>query len=196
MAKNYLKRHFTTREIVFLVILLVVLLIGLYFGLVFYPIQARVADLNAQREQLEFNMDVANARKAEYDNMKKELERIAASGDTTIMPLYKNNEQQEVLHACFQAIVGGLQERANISFATPSENDGVYSRNVSFSFRVTEADTEPGQTVYEKTRSILTALLTTGYRCLMTSLTFTPSGGDLLNGDVGVSTTIVFYELA
>ena len=53
MANKYLKRRFTLREKILLVVLLVVLLVGLYFGLVFYPIQSRSSKKSSCRWTLQ-----------------------------------------------------------------------------------------------------------------------------------------------
>lgn len=193
MAKNYLDRRFTLREIVLLVILLLVVIVGLYFGLVYYPIQARTDELNTEREELQLRHDVAEARKAQYDQMKAALEEInAGEGQLTAMPLYDNNAQQEVLADCFTTIFAGLD--VNITYSTPTLSDGIYSRTIQFSFTVSEPGVEAS--IYERTRSVLENLLHTGFRCLMTTLNLNPIGEDLLNGSISVSTTLVFYERA
>ncbi len=202
MANKYLNRRFTVREIVLLVVLLVVIIIGLYFGLVYYPIRQRTQELDAEREQLQEDLADAQIERNRYDDMQKELEEINKSeGLSTEMPQYNNNAQQETLSAHFSAIFAGLDENAvNIVFSQPqlTSDKKVYTRSVRLSFSVTSETKGDSATVYEKTRSVLHALLHTGFRCQMTSLNIGPQGrgDDLLNADVSVSTTIVFYERA
>lgn len=191
---NKLKRRFTTRETVLLVLLLVVLLVGLYFGLVYYPISTRTDEVNRQLDEVALQIDVAKQLKSDYDRMKAEVDRIHESGgDSTLMPQYNNNEQQEVLNACFAIIFAGMD--SNVSFGTPSAaNDGVRTRSVSFSFTVDESNSG-AQTAYEKAKSVLHQLMNTGFRCSMSSLTF-GNFSDLEHATtVHVNCSITFYEL-
>lgn len=189
------KRKFRPRDIVLVCILIVVAFIGLYFGAVYYPISSRSATLETQLEDAQLQIEVAKGLKADYDSMKAELERIEESGDDTVMPQYNNNKQQEVLVACFTRIFEGMP--VDISYrmqGTPA--DGVRTRTVSFSFTVNEAYTAEGQTVYAKTRSLLHALMTTGYRCSMSSLSLSPADGVLPDAaSIRVGCEINFYEL-
>ena len=59
---KYLKRRFSLREIIFMIILVAVLFFGLYFWLVYYPIQDRIAEFNAKKDELQLAIDVDKAR--------------------------------------------------------------------------------------------------------------------------------------
>ncbi len=195
MAKTPRAHRLSLRETILIVVLIIVLVIGLYFGLVYYPIQSRTTELEAQRIELQTQRAAADVKKADYDRMKAALDEIH-SGDepASEMPLYNNNGQQEVLAACFTTIFSGVD--VTITYSTPALEGNIYSRTVQFTFRVNEENKGAEQTVYDKTRSLLHALLHTGYRCLMTSLTFNTGNSGDLNGTVNVSTTVVFYERA
>ena len=194
MANKYLKRRFTLREKILLVVLLVVLLVGLYFGLVYYPISARTAEVNEQLEEVQLQMDVARALKVEYDRMKEELEKIKASGDETRMPDYNNNAQQETLNAIFNAIFADM--KADIGFNISEPSDGVRTRRVTFRFTVNEAYKYDAESVYDRAKDLVMALMTTGYRCSMSSLSLA-GGSDNLpdSASIGVTVVIDFYEL-
>ncbi len=196
MANKYLEHRFSLREMILLAILVIVVLVGLYFGLVFYPISTRTADLQDQLAETEVRITVANSLKAEYDRIVAELEEIKKSGDETLMPEYKNNEQQEKLAAVFTTIFAGME--SDISYGTPSapDDNDVRTRTITFNFTVNEANKGKEESVYYKVKSVLTQLVSTGFRCSMTTLTLSPGSGDLANDtSVRVSTTINFYEL-
>lgn len=195
MAKNYRNRTISTREILLLILLLLIIAIGLYFGLVYYPIHARMGELEQNRAELQVRKDAAELRKHNYDRMKAALEELRESEEPlTEMPPFNNNGQQEVLAARFSAIFKGLD--VTISYSDPVGGDDVYTRDVRFSFTVEEEKLAAGETVYQKTKSVLTSLLQTGFRCLMPSLTIAPIGGDILSDNVSVNLTLVFYERA
>lgn len=194
MAKRYLKRRFTLRETILLCILLAVLLLGLYFGLVFYPIQSRTQEFNKQLSEAENDLNDVQKDFAEYQSMKDELARIEMSGDDTIMP-ESTPEHELELQAKIDEILFGIDYRYRESTAT---EDGVKKRTVSLTFTVNETNKRDEEmTVYQKTRSILIALISTPYRSSMSSFSLNPSGSDLKESTaIGVTATIEFFELA
>ncbi len=194
MEKKGINRRFSTREMVICWILIVVLFLGLYFGLVYYPLNSRSAEVDKQLESVQSTINVEKLRKAEYDMMNAEIERVKEDGDTTVMPPYDNNKQQEALNALFVAALAGT-DNWSVSFGgEPRLQDGVRIRTVAFSYTVNAVE---GSTVFEQAREVLSALMTTGFRCALTDLTLVPSGdGDAEGADaLGVNCTIVFYEL-
>lgn len=199
MADNkYLKRKFTTREIILLIVLFIVLFIGLYFALVYYPLRQANQDLDEQLGDVDQKLVVAQALKNNYDNQKAALESFKASG-TAKMPKC-TDEQQKVLYNHFVVTVFGREDFARFSWSTPTEPDaGVRQRRVSISFTVSEADVSgaAGQTVYDRTVSMLHGLMNSGFRCAMTALSLSAEGGDSLETatSINVSTSITFYEL-
>lgn len=197
MANKYLKKKLSLRENILLLVLFAILVLGLYFGLVFYPIRSRTAELNNELNNVEVQINLARIEKQAYDDMKAELERIQESGDTTVMPQYKNNEQQEVLAACFTTIFAGMNGHWTIQYGgEPALNDGIRTRNVSFSFTVDESTKGAEATVYDKARSVLVALMTTGFRCSMSYLFLSPGEDGLEEAKtLSVACTISFYEL-
>ncbi len=194
MANKYLKRRFTLRETILLGVLLVVLLLGLYFGLVFYPIQSRTADVDAQLEVVAQQKDDAMDDKREYDRMKAELARIEESGDTTVMPKHSGAHYLELLDKINQ-ILEGIDHPVPNNISEPRE--GIVTRTISLTFTVTEANKGSSPTVYDKVHSVLTELITTGYRCSMQRLTLQPGDAGVQGStSVTVSVVIEFFELA
>lgn len=180
---KYLKRRFSLREIIFMIILVAVLFFGLYFWLVYYPIQDRIAEFNAKKDELQLAIDVDKARETQYDKMKAELDEIMKEEAPTRMPKFDNINN---LTDKFAEIFADKNANEGINYNAPSLKDGIYERTLQFTFKATG---------YEDAKGILLQLLGTGYRCLMSNLSFQPDG-NLNDGSVSVSTTITFYEVS
>lgn len=196
MAKRYLKRRFTVRETILLCILLAVLLLGLYFGLVFYPIQSRTHEYNDKLAVAEKNLNDVQEDFAEYQRMKNELARIELSGDKTVMPDHTGEHYRELVD-----LINGILDQIDHPFTTSSSapQDNVVTRTISLNFTVTEENKGTAATVYDKVRSVLTALMSTGYRSSMRTLRLSAGGGTtgLQNAtSITVYTEIEFFELA
>lgn len=196
MKSKHLKRRFTVLEIVIVCLLGLALFLGIYFGAVYYPWATRMDTVERELASTEALLTAAQIRKAEYDMMKAENEKTAGE-DRAVMPPYDQNRQQGVLNELFTGILSGTRDWRISYGGEPSLNaDGVRVRNVSFSFTVDGESTAEGATVYGKTKSVLHALMSTGYRCSMSTLSLTPSPSDLENAtSIGVSCSINFYEL-
>ncbi len=191
MANKYLKRRFNLREIILMIILLAVLFIGLYLWLVYYPLRDRSDEVQREAEELQLQIDIERAREARYDAWKKELEEIAKvdPSEQTFMPKYSNDHELELTGKfidIFAGIAGGMNG-SNVQ-----SSDGVYKRNVSFTFTVTNENKGTFATPYLKVKDVLHKLTHTGWRCQMTNLSF----GDTKADSMTVSCNIVFYEVA
>ena len=182
--QNLMTRRFTTREKVLLLILIVILLVGLYFFLVYYPIERQLNDIEEQKQEILEKQDVANIREAKYDSMKAELEEIFAKpeDEITTMPEYDNFQE---LMRKFNVIFEGTEPQLTFSHEQRSDS-GVVSRPIQFRFNAEN---------YDKAKSVIRALTTTGYRCLMTNLTVSPASGDVESDALTISGTITFYEI-
>lgn len=185
-----LKRTFTRREIILMLLLALIALAGLYFYAVHYPIVNRMAQIDAETEDVLFQTDVANVRLGLYNSMKAELEEIFAMPEDqlTVMPAY-DNFQTLLRH--FNTIFEGHEPVLN--FDTVKMNGNIAERTVRFTFSAQN---------WPEAREILTRLTGTGYRCLLDSLSFTPveqenreDAGDVQNSPLKVTGSITFYEL-
>lgn len=185
-----LMRSFTRREKVLLVLLAVIVLIGIYVLAVRNPTRARVAELEAESEDLDLQTDMASAMLMRYTAMQLELEEIKSmpADRLTYMPDYANNRQEE-LFARFNGIFLGMDPR--ITFPEVRFQDGIATRPVDFDFEAAE---------YAQIKPVLSQLTRTGQRSLLDGLSINPSNPQashsLLQGPVKVHGTIYFYELA
>lgn len=191
---NIMRRKFSLREIIMLVVLVVVLFVGLWFMLVYYPVRNRINDIQQQKEELALQNDVAAMRLATYNRMKDAIADIEQTGDETYMHDFGTAEDTKILDD-FRDILGRTKDW-NVTAQTPVQRDSnVVACAYSFSFGISDV-LEP-DTAYEKLKSMLTDLMTRDKRrCLMGRLSISPSGGDLENAEsITVSGNITFYEL-
>ena len=185
MANKYLKRRFTNREIILLIVLVVVLLVGLYFALVYYPLSNRNAELDEQLADIDSDLAIAQALKANYDLQKAAVEQYKQS-QTAKMPRC-TDEQQKVLANHFFTVFGS-NNFANINWSNPTApSEGVSERRVTVTFTVTEANLTgaAGETVFDRTITMLNGLLNSGFRCAMTNVSL--SGGSDLSAATSIS---------
>lgn len=181
---NLLNRAFSRREKLLLLVLVIILLVGLYFYLVHFPIVNRTAEIGTETDEVLFEQDVANARLAVYNDMKSELDEISAmpAGEVTEMPIY-DNANTLMLH--LNRIFSGTNQK--LSFDTVNIDGNVAERTMRFSFTAQS---------YTQARAVITDLTGTGFRCLLDSLSITPSEGNVEDGQLlEVSGSITFYEL-
>lgn len=178
---NFMKRRFTTREIILLLVFLVILLIGLYFFLVFYPTKKDLEEIKAKQEEVEGQIDIQEIRKGLYDDMQAELDKLGEN--RSLIPDYDNIE---TLMIEFNRIFAEVEPQ--ISYSVGAPNDGIIERRISFSFKAKD---------YKQAKSILTELNTIEYLSLMSNLTLSPSSGkDIATSELTVSGTMYFYERA
>lgn len=204
-----LMRSFTKREKFLLVVLALIVLAGLYVLAIHNPVQASLARLEVEKEEAELQLQVAELRLGQYNEMKAELEEIFAmpKDQLTVMPPYDNTK---ALMVQFNHIFGELEYDLNFSPATFNEN--VATRTVQFTFEASS---------YEEARAIIQRLTHTGNRSLMNTLSIAPSNNatvlnlvsavgqrasrnrtvatqnrHILDGPQTVSGTMTFYELA
>lgn len=186
---SFLNRSFTRREIVLLLVLVLLLIVGLYFYAVHYPIVNRMAEINAEEEDVLFKTDVAKTRQGIYNNMKTELDEIfkTPEDELTVMPEYSNFQ---TLLNHFNTIFDGHEPV--LSFDTVTFNGNIAARTVRFTFLASD---------WEEGREILTQLTDTGYRCLLDSLSFTSDDSRdndnffVESSPLKISGSITFYEL-
>jgi len=203
-----LMRNFTRREKVLLLILALVALVGLYVLGVHNPVKKALAELEEEKADVELQIQVAQIRLSQYNDMKAELDEIFAmpKDEITVMPPYDNTE---ALMVEFNQIFGELEYDLNFSEVVFNEN--VATRAVHFTFDAPS---------YEEARSIVEKLTHTGNRALMNTLNISPKeedrdgqfsninlrpsrteqvedlGQGVRSGPQTVSGTITFYELA
>lgn len=180
---NLMNRKFSGREKLLMLALVLVFLVGLYFYAVHYPITDRLAEIEAEEEELLFQQEVADTRLAIYNSMKAELEEIFAMPEEEITKMPDFDNRQTLLNY-FNLIFAGTDQV--LTFDEVRFNGNVAERTIRFSFNAYD---------FEKAKEVLANLTGSGYRCLLDSLSFGPSGGTVEDGELRISGSITFYEL-
>ncbi len=179
---DFLKRSFTRREKVMIIVLLVVLIGGLYFMAVHYPIVNRMGQIERDAENIDVQIEAAEVKSNEYIAMKQELDEILSQPkeDITVMPPYNNIE---TLMLKLDTIFDGTNP--DFDFGQVSITDDIATRTINFTCTAKN---------YKQARRLLRDLTGTGYRCLLDSFTLAPVDGNLYGGELKVSGVITFYE--
>lgn len=180
----FASRALTRREKILLLVLALVGVVGLYFCLVHYPIAERTDEIEAERAEIADKTVVAEVRSGIYKSMRSELDEIfkMPEDELTVMPKYDNIG---VLMQYFNTIFADVAPE--IQYDSVRTEDGVVLRTVRFTFTAKD---------YAEAKSVIDNLTGTGFRSLLSDLSFTPDEGDLEAGRVRVSGTAVFYEQA
>lgn len=180
---NVMNHKFSNREKVLLLVMVLILLVGLYFYLVHYPITNRTAEIAEEQDELLVQQTVADSRLKKYNDMKTELEEIFSmpEDEITRMPDFDN---RETLLNYFNVIFAGTDQV--LTFDEVRFDGNIAKRAMRFSFTASS---------YDKAIEVLTKLTESGYRCLLDSLSVSPSDGNVRTGVLRISGTITFYEV-
>lgn len=173
-----MKRAFTTREKVLLVILAVMLLAIGYFKLVLEPINDSVASLQAQASAEQDMMVQQSAILANMNKMQQELDQIQESGEAKPLPEHDNKEQ---LLMELYGILGEAKEYS-LNFGTMTKyNDYIMQRPLYLSFTAAN---------YAHASNILSALHSSDNINQMSDVSFTFQKDD----GVSVTLAITYFE--
>ena len=158
-----MKRAFTTREKVMLLVLTVLLIVIAYFKLILEPINNSIdeyqSETAAEQDEILQNTELLTR----MNQMQKELEEIYAAGDPTPIPNYDNSGKLLVeLNSILSASVDYSLDFGQVS----ALNDGyIMCRPINMTFTTN---------TYAETRAIIDALhnsdFTTKYRTSACSL--------------------------
>lgn len=155
----------------------------IYFAAFDRPISAKLSGIEAEKEIISQQTAEAEAALEEYTKMKNELERIDSlpDGSAAFMPDYDNSS---ALIYYFGRVFE--DSKPELTFEAPKTEGNVASRRVNFRFAAKD---------YSAAKNTLRLLDSSGFLSRMPDLSIVPEGGDLENGSLRVSGSIVFYEL-
>lgn len=178
-----MRRAFTTREKILLVVLAFLLISVLYFKLILTPINESIAENQTKMAAEEDEILVNTALLTRMRQMQKELDEIHAAGGTLPLPAYDNSEK---LLVELNGILSTARD-CSLNFGKTSmlDNGYIVCRPLSLSFTT---DT------YAAARAILNRLEQSGNVCQIsdTSLVFQNDSGDEC---VKVTAAITYFEL-
>lgn len=181
-----------TRENVLLVILILLLAGVSYYRFFYAPLQSELSSVAAQTAEIREETQTEAAKAVEMASMQKELDALAAAGQTTEVADYDNGE------AVMTQLSGILASASDysVSFGIPARaSDGTYRRTIAVSFSA------PG---YETAKTIVQSIAQSRWRTLINSVSFVSGGSTssedlqagILSGQVSVDLSVTYFERA
>lgn len=178
-----MKRAFTTREKVMLLVLTVLLIVIAYFKLILEPINNSIDEYQSETAAEQDEILQNTALLTRMNQMQKELEEIYAAGDPTPIPNYDNSGKLLVeLNSILSASVDYSLDFGQVS----ALNDGyIMCRPINMAFTTN---------TYAETRAIIDALHNSDFINQISdiSVQFENSGS---SGNVQVNLYITYFEL-
>ena len=176
-----MKRQFSRRETVLLVIFAIMLLGCLYYVLVDQPVREDMADAAERRTAAESDLVIEAARLMQMRQMQAALEKLDLDS-SAVVPDYDN--VRSVVALFDKALLATMSY--DMTFSPIQLNGQIVSRPVTVNFVCGGYDTAI---------RILRVLYDGPYRCEISSVKFTGgSGAALTDGAVSVAMEITFYE--
>jgi len=176
-----MKRQFSLRERVLLVILALLLLTCVYYVLVEKPVQDTLLDAKLRQSEAESQMTIASARLENMHQMQSALEQLDQSAQADV-PDYDN--AKNVMKLLNEAMA--MTDEYTLSFQSVARDGAIASRTVQMNFRCGN---------YATSKRILKTLLDSDYRCRITSMRVScTEGRDVRAEEVDVNASVTFYE--
>ena len=177
-----LKRDFTRKEKILILVLTIIILGLLYYLVVDRTVRTGIAQANEEAAVLEDEANAINAQVQRLSEMQDEI--MAESGDASYMPSYNASKQElEILND-----VLGDADSYTINFSDLLRDGDQIKREFTLSFTANS---------YGSAVSILDNLENSNIRCLLGDFQVSASGeGDssVTGGSVSVNCTATFYE--
>ncbi|MCI2057274.1 MAG: hypothetical protein LKJ86_09040 [Oscillibacter sp.] len=173
-----MKREFTQRETVLMLILVVILLITGYVKLFAQPVQAQLTAAQTRLADAQDAQLIEQAKNTQLQKMEAELEELKKNGSapTAMIPPYDNIDQVMVqLGAILKAA-----EDYQLTFSDVTFNSDLVMRPIQMSYTTK---------TYAQAKEIMTQLYGCVYRCSIGNISV--SMGE---GTVSVALTATFYE--
>jgi len=177
------KKKLSAREFVLLIVLVIILLGVCYYMFYYTPMQKEIQSLNNQTSETEMEVSLATANFNSMSKMQDELDEIFALPEDQITEIAPYDNAKVVM----SELNGILGQSLNygLTFADPViEDNGTVRRTVNMSFTCAS---------YNAAKKIIEDLCTGQWRCLMKNLSVN-GDGDITDGAVNCSATIVFFE--
>lgn len=193
---NVMKRKFTLREIILLLILVALLFVGLYFFLVYYPMQNKINEVKEEQEQVLIDTELADAKLEVYNSMKEAIAEIEKIPEDQRTRMYKHtDEERRRIKDNLDRIFKNNTVNYSFYFGTVTQEGNVVQRPIRFSFDVPVS--EGSDSAYNKCKTILYELTHMEHRRVQISnISLSPANGSVETDELSVSGTITFYELA
>ena len=181
-----LKREFTKREKVLILVLAILLLLTGYYKFVNQPTADRIATAQNACYDIESETTIESAKAQRLSAMRDAIEKYesATGGISSVVPAYDNIDNVMIQ---LDSILGAASDYS-LTFRDVVFGDDAVTRPVDMTFTCGSYDTA---------RDIIEKLDGCMYRCALNDITVAvdgKSGVDITNGGVAVSLTATFYE--
>lgn len=181
-----LKRKFTLRETVLLLIMSVLFLVVFYYLMVVSPVNEEVSRCASEQVPVEDDISTEIIKASRKKKMLEEMEQMPEEPQGELRPYNNlNYEMRELYQALEDA------ESYNISFSEARASGTIVRRNISIAFQAAS---------YERMKAILEKMADSQYRCIMKDLDISAgsrregSKGLATSDSVNVSVVITYYE--
>lgn len=176
-----MKRQFSLRERILMVVLALLLLVCVYYVLVEKPVQDTLLDASQRRSEAESQLTVASAQLKRMNQMQSALDQLDQTAQADV-PDYDN--AKNVMDLMNGAMA--MTEEYNLTFQPVTVEGAIVSRGIQMSFRCDNYDTA---------KEVMQVLLDSNYRCRVTAMSVTAAeGGNISRQEVTVEASVTFYE--
>ncbi|MBQ6843006.1 MAG: type II secretion system protein M [Agathobacter sp.] len=161
-----MKKQLTTREKILMLVLVILMVVCAYYYAFYVPITQQVASLVSQAATIDEQILLVDAQVARMNEMKAELDAIAAGemGNVKELPAYDNSGN--VMHSLSAILQNAMQY--NVNFSSVEEEESTVRRHISLSYDCSS---------YETAKSILTQIYESDYRSLIKDVSITVNEG-------------------
>lgn len=176
-----MKRQFSLRERILMIILAILLVACVYYILVEKPVQDTLMDASQRQSEAESQMVIASAQLQKMHQMQDALEKLEQSAQADV-PDYDN--AANVVELLEKAMA--MTQEYNMTLQPVTIEGAIARRTFQMNFRCD---------CYATAKQVLQTLLDSNYRCRITSMSVTCGlGGDITQQEVSVQATVTFYE--
>ena len=182
-----LKKEFSLRERVLLIILAVLLLAALYIFLVHQPVVNGIENAEAQITETEMNNQILQGKVMKYNQMKDELEQIKSGSNVQELPDYDN---LPAVISFLNSVLGNATDyQMTLGTSFPKEGEtGIVRRTAQVSFKCDN---------YDAAKRSVQKLEECSFIDRVSNLVVSPSDKkqtDVMTYPVDVALTITFFE--
>lgn len=172
-----MSREFTTTEKILLVVLSIVLLGLLYYKFVYQTTGDMIQTLEEKADSTQTELDVANVKLQKLNKMKKDLENLGVSGNSSRMESYNNSKKET---AFLNKVLSDASDYS-VSFEEVTRNGDQIRRSFALQF-VTKS--------YKSAEAAVKKLSEGDYRCLVDDINYSMTD----KGDIYIDLTATFFE--
>jgi len=161
-----MKKQLTPREKILMIVLVVLMLVCVYYYAFYVPTTQQVISLASETATVEEQIITVDAQVARMNEMKAELDAIAAGemGEVKELPAYDNSGN--VMHSLSTILQSASQY--NVNFSSVEEEESTVRRHISLSYDCAS---------YETAKSILSQIYASDYRSLIKDISISVNDG-------------------